>query len=163
MPGSEGIKLVIIFYFLFFAFFLLNLHFCIKSNEIQDEITRLLCSPTSKINSIILKNSNLKSDFFQKLSALTSHQSKFVPKIRNTNFIKHINLSRNSIEDKGAAALATILKEFQLSQFNYLSLSKCSINSKGVNTLATGLRDCLNTLSVLDLSSNNLKDDPVVS
>jgi hypothetical protein len=86
-------------------------------------------------------------------------------KSKTTNYIKHINLSRNSIEDKGASFLANIFKEFSpniFAQLNYLSLSKCSINSKGANLLAISLKDYLNTLNVLDLSSNNLKDDPTV-
>ena len=81
---------------------------------------------------------------------------------KTINYIKHLNLSRNSIEDKGASLLANIFKEFSqttFSQFNYLSLSKCSINSKGANSVANSLKDYLNTLNVLDLSSNNLKDD----
>ncbi len=109
-----------------------------------------------------MKNAYLKSEFLQKLSSLKQTSNK----IKNTIYIKHINLSRNSIEDKGAIALANILKEMSQSillQFNYLSLSKCSLNSKGINCLAVSLKDYASSLNVLDLSSNNLKDDPVVS
>lgn len=97
-------------------------------------------------------------------------QQQFKLNNKNIIYFNRVNLSRNAIEDKGAIALGNVLKELKTSQtsqlacqqLSYLALSKCSINTKGINSLSVSLKDYTSSLNVLDLSFNNLKDDPTV-
>lgn len=135
------------------------------TNDIQDEISRVLSMPQSKLRSLSLIHCNLKSDFLQKLHQ-TLNQVKNNTKIVNLKQIfKKINLSRNSIEDRGALILSQMLKDFntvdvELRDLEYLALSKCSLYSKGINSLFSSLKDYSTSLTNLDLSYNSLKDDP---
>ncbi len=136
-----------------------------KPSELQDEIQRLISCNTNKIKSINLIHCNIKNDFLQK-QLLTIQQ------YRSTNkqykyALNQVNLSRNTIEDKGAIILSNIFKEFTTTgydvKFNSLALSRCLINSKGMNSISSVLKEnfaC--TLTHLDLSFNSLKDDPTV-
>ncbi|CAK1556172.1 unnamed protein product [Leptosia nina] len=72
-----------------------------------------------------------------------------------------IDLSQNHIEDKGAISVLTGLAN-NPDGLRHIALSQCGVTGKTVSHLATLLNDnpChLNTLSHLDLSHNNLKDD----
>jgi leucine-rich repeat-containing protein 16 len=135
------------------------------SSDIQDEINHVLSMPQSKLRSLSLVHCNLKSDFLQKLSQ-TLNQVRNNTKIINLKQIfRQINLSRNSIEDRGAQILSQILKDFnsidlELNKLEYLALSKCSLNSKGINSLCSSLKAYSTSLTHLDLSHNSLKDDP---
>ncbi|XP_063828094.1 F-actin-uncapping protein LRRC16A isoform X2 [Ostrinia nubilalis] len=72
-----------------------------------------------------------------------------------------IDFSQNHIEDKGAISVLTGLAS-NPDGLKYIALSQCGLTGKTVTYLATMLNDnpChLSTLSHLDLSHNNLKDD----
>ncbi|XP_050672069.1 F-actin-uncapping protein LRRC16A isoform X2 [Leptidea sinapis] len=72
-----------------------------------------------------------------------------------------IDLSQNHIEDKGATSVLTGLGN-NLNGLRQIALSQCGITGKTVTHLAAMLNDNpahLNTLTHLDLSHNNLKDD----
>ncbi|KAJ0178375.1 hypothetical protein K1T71_006198 [Dendrolimus kikuchii] len=72
-----------------------------------------------------------------------------------------IDFSQNHIEDKGAISILSGLAN-NPDGLRHIALSQCGITGKTVTHLATMLNDnpChLSTLSHLDLSHNNLKDD----
>ncbi|XP_060802379.1 F-actin-uncapping protein LRRC16A isoform X3 [Amyelois transitella] len=72
-----------------------------------------------------------------------------------------IDLSQNHIEDKGAISVLTGLAN-NTDGLQYIALSQCGVTGKTVTHLASMLNDNMNhlqTLSHLDLSHNNLKDD----
>ncbi|XP_038223404.1 F-actin-uncapping protein LRRC16A-like isoform X3 [Zerene cesonia] len=72
-----------------------------------------------------------------------------------------IDLSQNHIEDKGAISVLTGLAN-NPDGIRHIALSQCGLTGKTVSHLASLLNDnlChLNTLTHLDLSHNNLKDD----
>ncbi|XP_049874109.1 F-actin-uncapping protein LRRC16A isoform X3 [Pectinophora gossypiella] len=72
-----------------------------------------------------------------------------------------IDFSQNHIEDKGAISILSGLAN-NLDGLRSISLSQCGLTGKTVSHLAAMLNDnqChLSTLSHLDLSHNNLKDD----
>ncbi|RVE52984.1 hypothetical protein evm_002282 [Chilo suppressalis] len=72
-----------------------------------------------------------------------------------------IDFSQNHIEDKGAMSVLSGLAN-NPDGLRYIALSQCGLTGKTVTHLATMLNDnpChLSTLSHLDLSHNNLKDD----
>ena len=129
----------------------------------QEELCKVLASPTCNIKNISLLQGSLKSDFLQRLQAvLQSNKSNKSMQPRLTEF-NSINLSRNQIEDKGLIYLANIFKEFpKLCNLTDLCLSKCSIGSKSLNTLLTS-SNLGSTLKHLDLSYNSLKDEPTVT
>lgn len=95
----------------------------------------------------------LRSDFIHKLA---------VSVISNSNpALRSINLSHNMIEDKGAGHLAGPIAKISKGLSN-ISLSHCGLTSKGVNQIAHSLslnQNVSNSLTYLDLSGNNLKDD----
>nr|XP_026486779.1 F-actin-uncapping protein LRRC16A-like [Vanessa tameamea] len=71
------------------------------------------------------------------------------------------DLSQNHIEDKGAISMLTGLGN-NPDGLRYIALSQCGLTGKTVSHLAVMLNDSpchLSTLSHLDLSHNNLKDD----
>ncbi|XP_050351843.1 F-actin-uncapping protein LRRC16A isoform X2 [Nymphalis io] len=72
-----------------------------------------------------------------------------------------VDLSQNHIEDKGAISMLTGLGN-NPDGLRYIALSQCGLTGKTVSHLAVMLNDSpchLSTLSHLDLSHNNLKDD----
>ncbi|KAG7296191.1 hypothetical protein JYU34_021292 [Plutella xylostella] len=72
-----------------------------------------------------------------------------------------LDLSQNHVEDKGAISILSGLAQ-NPDGLRSISLSQCGVTGKTVSHLATILNDnvChLSTLSHLDLSHNNLKDD----
>lgn len=136
------------------------------SNEMQEELCRLLSLPQNNLTNITLIQSNLKYDFFQKLcSSFQSHKSLSSSSTNKPASFKLINLSRNSIEDKGVISLANLFKEMPhlCTDLSNLILSKCSISSKSVNVLFSNFSQSASSLTTLDLSNNFLKDEPVVS
>jgi hypothetical protein len=130
----------------------------------QDELVKVLAVPVCKIQNLSITQANLKHDFVQRL--LNAFQTvKTIKKYNSeTNaFIgfKQINLSRNTLEDKGVVLLTNLFKEIpKLCQLTSLILSKCTLTSKSVNTLFTSISWLKNTLTCLDLSYNNLKEEP---
>ncbi|XP_068618257.1 F-actin-uncapping protein LRRC16A isoform X4 [Battus philenor] len=72
-----------------------------------------------------------------------------------------IDFSQNHIEDKGAISILTGLGN-NPEGLRHIALSQCGLTGKTVTHLAAMLNDSpvhLSTLSHLDLSNNNLKDD----
>lgn len=141
------------------------------SGEMQDELARVIALPMCNIQNLTLLQTHLKPDFLQKiLGAFQASKSfKQYSLISSTNGkttnsftkFKSINLSRNSIEDKGLNSLSSLLREFPiLCNLNSLVLSRCYLTTRGINTLFSSV-NVNSTLKHLDLSYNNLKEEPV--
>ena len=141
----------------------------------QEELIKVLSSTTSSNNlkKFSLIQANLKCDFFSKLNqnlasvskqAITNKQQ---PKqIFVVSFMKSINFSRNQIEDRGISLFINCLLSQQqtisnTSNLKEIYLSKCSLTSKSINQMFT-IINFTSSLTILDLSYNNLKEDPVV-
>ncbi|XP_053606598.1 F-actin-uncapping protein LRRC16A isoform X2 [Plodia interpunctella] len=80
---------------------------------------------------------------------------------RRVSRMHTVDLSQNHIEDKGAISVLTGLAS-NPNGLQYLAMSQCGVTGKTVTHLASMLNDNMNhlsTLSHLDLSQNNLKDD----
>uniref|UniRef100_A0A3B5MWB9 CARMIL C-terminal domain-containing protein n=1 Tax=Xiphophorus couchianus TaxID=32473 RepID=A0A3B5MWB9_9TELE len=122
------------------------------STDVCDQILRVVAR-SSRLEELVLDNAGLKSDFAQKLAGALSH---------NPSCTLHtLNLSNNSLEDKGVYALSSQLAKLPMGLKN-LNLSKTSMSPKGVNSLCQAL--CANpiiasTLTHLDLSGNSLRGD----
>uniref|UniRef100_A0A3B3TIQ1 Capping protein regulator and myosin 1 linker 1 n=1 Tax=Poecilia latipinna TaxID=48699 RepID=A0A3B3TIQ1_9TELE len=120
--------------------------------DVCDQILRVVAR-SSRLEELVLDNAGLKSDFAQKLAGALSH---------NPSCTLHtLNLSNNSLEDKGVYALSSQLAKLPMGLKN-LNLSKTSMSPKGVNSLCQAL--CANpiiasTLTHLDLSGNSLRGD----
>lgn len=143
------------------------------TSEMQDELARVLALPMCNIQNLSLNQTHLKAEFLQRIlnSFQASKSFKQYSLITSTNgkpansftSFKSINLTRNSIEDKGLNSLTNLFKEFPiLCNLNTLVLSKCSISSKSLNVFFASV-PLNNKLKVLDLSYNNLKEEPIVS
>lgn len=131
----------------------------------QEELIKVLSVPTCNLKKLCLIQSNIKFDFLNKL--LNSIQlNKSGKTISNALTNLHlINLSRNPIEDRGLNAFSNLFKDNHTSSSHSnlidISLSKCSITSKSVNNLFNSIN--LYLLQNLDLSFNNLKEEPLVN
>jgi hypothetical protein len=138
----------------------------------QEELIKVLSLPMCNIQHITLSQANLKADFLQRLlsSFQASKPFKQYSLISSTNgkttnsftSFKSVNLSRNSIEDKGLTYLAHLFKEFPiLSNLSTIVLTRCGLSTKSINLLFASIPS--NTLLThLDFSFNNLKEEPVV-
>lgn len=132
-----------------------------KTNEMQEELIKVLTVPVCKIQNLTLISTHLKHDFVQRL--LQAYQSSKSNKRPSLSEFKSINLSRNtSLEDKGVIYLANIFKEFsKLCNLSNLVLSRCNITSKSLNAFFSSAPLLSSTLTSLDLSFNSLKEEPV--
>ncbi|XP_058466443.1 F-actin-uncapping protein LRRC16A isoform X2 [Malaya genurostris] len=109
----------------------------------------------------------LRYDFIHKLA---------VAVISNSNpALRSIDLSHNVIEDKGATYFSALVRHLQRGAghlagpiakiskgVSRLALSHCGLTSKGVNQITHSMslnQNISNSLTYLDLSGNNLKDD----
>ncbi|KAG7466520.1 F-actin-uncapping LRRC16A-like isoform X1 [Solea senegalensis] len=122
------------------------------STDVCEQILRVLAR-SSRLEELVLDNTGLKSDFAQKLAVALSQNP--------ASTLHTLNLSNNSLEDKGAAALSAQLSKLPMG-LKHLNLSKTSMSPKGVNLLCQSL--CANpavasTLTHLDLSGNSLRGD----
>ncbi|XP_042291207.1 F-actin-uncapping protein LRRC16A isoform X1 [Thunnus maccoyii] len=120
--------------------------------DVCDQILRVVAR-SSRLEELVLDNTALKSDFAQKLAGALSHNP--------ASTLHTLNLSNNSLEDKGASALSAQLAKLPMG-LKHLNLSRTSMSPKGVNSLCQAL--CANpaissTLTHLDLSGNSLKGD----
>lgn len=134
--------------------------FIIKTNEMQEELIKVLTFRNCNIKNVSLIHSNLKFDFFNKMQTYLSNGKK-----NNRHFLSNlnaINLSRNSIEDRGFNLFINLCKEHtsHMSNLKKIVLSKCSLSSKSVNFLFASIN--LTTLTHLDLSHNHLSVEPTV-
>uniref|UniRef100_A0A3B4YAV0 Capping protein regulator and myosin 1 linker 1 n=1 Tax=Seriola lalandi dorsalis TaxID=1841481 RepID=A0A3B4YAV0_SERLL len=122
------------------------------STDVCDQILRVVAR-SSRLEELVLENAGLKSDFAQKLASTLSQNP--------ASTLHTLNLSNNSLEDKGAAALSAQLTKLPMG-LKHLNLCRTSMSPKGVNSLCHAL--CANpavasTLTHLDLSGNSLRGD----
>ncbi|KAM7384850.1 hypothetical protein PAMA_011960 [Pampus argenteus] len=120
--------------------------------DVCDQILRVV-SRSSRLEELVLDNTGLRSDFAQKLANALSHNP--------ASTLHTLNLSNNSLEDKGVSALSAQLSKLPMG-LKHLNLSRTSMSPKGVNSLCQAL--CANpavssTLTHLDLSGNSLRGD----
>ncbi|XP_059224690.1 F-actin-uncapping protein LRRC16A isoform X2 [Stomoxys calcitrans] len=122
------------------------------SNETLERILHVL-KRSMWLEELHLEALGLRSDFLHKLA---------VSVITNNNpAIRTIDLSHNLIEDKGAIHLAGPIAKVSKGLCK-LALAHCGLTSKGVNQMSHSLslnQSISNSLTHLDLSGNNLKDD----
>ncbi|MED6245090.1 hypothetical protein ATANTOWER_031224, partial [Ataeniobius toweri] len=122
------------------------------STDVCEQIFRVVAR-SSRLEELVLDNAGLKCDFAQKLAGALS---------QNPSCMLHtLNLSNNSLEDKGVYALSAQLAKLPMG-LKHLNLSKTSMSPKGVNSLCQAL--CANpvvasTLTHFDLSGNSLRGD----
>ncbi|KAE8282554.1 F-actin-uncapping protein LRRC16A [Larimichthys crocea] len=122
------------------------------STDVCDQILRVVAR-SSRLEELVLDNAALKSDFAQKLAGALSHNP--------ASTLHTLNLSNNSLEDKGVSALSAQLAKLPMG-LKHLNLSRTSMSPKGVNSLCQAL--CANpavasALTHLDLSGNSLRGD----
>ncbi|KAM4553052.1 capping protein, Arp2/3 and myosin-I linker protein 2 isoform 2-T2 [Fundulus diaphanus] len=117
------------------------------SVDIQQQMTFLL-SKSSSLEEISLEDCGLKVDFAVKMAAaLQEHTS---------SPLRAINLSGNSVEDKGIIALSQEIQHLN-EGLGFLSLSRVSMSAKGLGCLGQALSSCQQfstSLTHLDLSCN---------
>lgn len=122
------------------------------SSDTLDRILHVL-KRSMWLEELHLESLGLKADFIHKLA---------VSVISNNNpALKTIDLKHNLIEDKGAVHLAGPIAKITKGLCK-LSLAHCGLTSKGVNQIAHSLslnQSISSSLTYLDLSGNNLKDD----
>ncbi|XP_019206389.1 F-actin-uncapping protein LRRC16A isoform X1 [Oreochromis niloticus] len=120
--------------------------------DVYDQILRVVAR-SSRLEELVLDNAGLKSDFAQKLAGALAHNP--------ASTLQTLNLSNNSLEDKGVAALSAQFAKLPMG-LKHVNLSRTSMSPKGVNSLCQAL--CANpivasTLTHLDLSGNSLRGD----
>ncbi|XP_023204840.1 capping protein, Arp2/3 and myosin-I linker protein 2-like isoform X1 [Xiphophorus maculatus] len=117
------------------------------SADIQQQLTFLL-SKSSSLEELSLEDCGLKVDFAMKMAAaLQEHTS---------SALKALNLSGNSIEDKGVIALSQEIKHLN-EGLRFLSLSRVSMSAKGLGCLGQVLSSCQQfstSLTHLNLAGN---------
>uniref|UniRef100_A0AAQ4Q4T9 F-actin-uncapping protein LRRC16A n=1 Tax=Gasterosteus aculeatus aculeatus TaxID=481459 RepID=A0AAQ4Q4T9_GASAC len=122
------------------------------STDICEQILRVV-SRSSRLEELLLDNTGLKSDFAQKLAGALSYNP--------ASTLQTLNLSNNSLEDKGVSALSAQLAKLPMG-LKHLNLSRTSMSPKGVNSLCQALganASVAATLAHLDLSGNSLRGD----
>uniref|UniRef100_A0A3P8SR43 CARMIL C-terminal domain-containing protein n=1 Tax=Amphiprion percula TaxID=161767 RepID=A0A3P8SR43_AMPPE len=122
------------------------------STDVCDQIFKVVAR-SNRLEELVLDNAGLRSDFAQKLASALSHNP--------ASTLHTLNLSNNSLEDKGVSALSAQLAKLPMG-LKHLNLSRTSMSPKGVNSLCQAL--CANpvvasTLTHLDLSGNSLRGD----
>ncbi|XP_033980775.1 F-actin-uncapping protein LRRC16A-like isoform X1 [Trematomus bernacchii] len=122
------------------------------STDICEQILRVVAR-SSRLEELVLENTGLRSDFAQKLASALSHNP--------ASTLQTLNLSNNSLEDKGVAALSAQIAKLPMG-LKHLNLSRTSMSHKGVSSLCQAL--CANpavsaALTHLDLSGNSLRGD----
>uniref|UniRef100_A0A674AFT6 Capping protein regulator and myosin 1 linker 1 n=1 Tax=Salmo trutta TaxID=8032 RepID=A0A674AFT6_SALTR len=122
------------------------------STDVCEQILRVVAR-SSRLEELVLENAGLRSDFAQKLAnALTCNPA---------SALHTLNLTNNSLEDKGVSALSAQLAKLPMG-LKHLNLSKTSVSQKGVNSLAQALSAnpaVPTTLTHLDLCGNSLRGD----
>ncbi|XP_062343098.1 F-actin-uncapping protein LRRC16A-like [Osmerus eperlanus] len=120
--------------------------------DVCEQILRVVAR-SARLEELVLENAGLKSDFGQKLASALCHNP--------ASSLNTLNLTSNSLEDKGVSALSAQLAKLPMG-LKHLNLSRNSMSPKGANCLALAL--CANpvvptTLKHLDLSGNSLRGD----
>jgi hypothetical protein len=132
----------------------LNLSNIKMTAEVTNEVLKVMKS-NSAIREVILCNTGINRDFMQKFAASLSANPR--------SELTCLNLSENSIEDKGLQHLLPVIGKLSRS-LCHLNLSRTGITPKGVNELAkvfVSNAAFAETLKVLDISENNLKNDEI--
>ncbi|XP_054461624.1 F-actin-uncapping protein LRRC16A [Anoplopoma fimbria] len=122
------------------------------STDICEQILRVLAR-SGRLEELVLDNTGLRSDFAQKLASALSYNP--------ASTLHTLNLSNNSLEDKGISALSAQLAKLPMG-LKHLNLSRTSIYPKGVNILCQALGanpTVASALTHLDLSGNSLRGD----
>ncbi|XP_077363750.1 F-actin-uncapping protein LRRC16A-like isoform X3 [Festucalex cinctus] len=125
---------------------------CKLSADVCEQILRVVSRSTC-LEELVLDNVGLRSDFAHKLALALSHNP--------ASSLHTLNLSNNSLEDKGMCALGAQLGKLAMG-LKDVNLSRTSLSPKGVNFLCQAL--CANpsmaaTLTHLQLAGNSLKGD----
>ncbi|CAH2244498.1 jg17972 [Pararge aegeria aegeria] len=122
--------------------------------EAWEAVARLLRSAAPPPRQLSWRAATLRHDHAAKLGHA-------LVRARHPPAMHTIDLSQNHIEDKGAMSILTGLGN-NPDGLRHIALSQCGLTGKTVSHLAVMLNDSpchLSTLSHLDLSHNNLKDD----
>ncbi|XP_045078031.1 F-actin-uncapping protein LRRC16A-like isoform X2 [Coregonus clupeaformis] len=122
------------------------------STDVCEQILRVVAR-SSRLEELVLENAGLRSDFAQKLANALAYNPASV--------LHTLNLTNNSLEDKGLSALSAQLAKLPMG-LKHLNLSKTSISQKGVNSLAQALSAnpvVPTTITHLDLCGNSLRGD----
>ncbi|KAM9824007.1 F-actin-uncapping protein LRRC16A [Neosynchiropus ocellatus] len=122
------------------------------SSDVCDQILRVVAR-SSRLEELVLDNTGLRSDFAQKLAVALSHNP--------ASSLHTLNLSNNSLEDKGVCVLSSQLSKLPMG-LKQLNMSRTLMSAKGVNSVcqSLGANPALATsLTHLDLSGNSLRGD----
>uniref|UniRef100_A0AAQ5YHS9 CARMIL C-terminal domain-containing protein n=1 Tax=Amphiprion ocellaris TaxID=80972 RepID=A0AAQ5YHS9_AMPOC len=111
------------------------------STDVCDQIFKVVAR-SNRLEELVLDNAGLRSDFAQKLASALSHNP--------ASTLHTLNLSNNSLEDKGVSALSAQLAKLPMG-LKHLNLSRTSMSPKGEIVAST--------LTHLDLSGNSLRGD----
>ncbi|XP_051925777.1 F-actin-uncapping protein LRRC16A-like isoform X2 [Hippocampus zosterae] len=125
---------------------------CKLSADVCEQILRVM-SRSSCLEELVLDNVGLRSDFAHKLSLALSHNP--------ASALHTLNLSNNSLDDKGMWALGAQLGKLATG-LKKVNLSRTSLSPKGVNLLAQALLAnpaMAATLTHLHLAGNSLRGD----
>ncbi|XP_049607675.1 F-actin-uncapping protein LRRC16A isoform X2 [Syngnathus scovelli] len=122
------------------------------SADVCEQILHVI-SQSSCLEELVLDNVGLRSDFAHKLSLALAHNP--------ASTLHTLNLSNNSLDDKGMCALGAQLGKLAMG-LKRVNLSKTSLSPKGVNLLCQAL--CRNpsvaaSLTHLQLTGNSLRGD----
>uniref|UniRef100_A0A6Q2WX94 CARMIL C-terminal domain-containing protein n=1 Tax=Esox lucius TaxID=8010 RepID=A0A6Q2WX94_ESOLU len=116
--------------------------------DVCEQILRVVACST-RLEELVLENAGLRSDFAQKLANTLAQNP--------ATALHTLNLTNNTLEDKGVSALSTQLAKLPLG-LKHLNLSKTSMSQKGiVNSYANPA--ILTTLTHLDLCGNSLRGE----
>ncbi|KAF0314713.1 F-actin-uncapping protein LRRC16A [Amphibalanus amphitrite] len=122
------------------------------SHEAAERLLHVLKKSVS-LEEVYLDNTGLKADYASKLSmALLANSS---------SLLTVLDVSHNPIEDKGASHLTGPVGR-AAKGLRQLAFSHCGLTAKGVNHLCHALslnRTMATTLTTLDLSGNNMKEE----
>uniref|UniRef100_H3CII7 Capping protein regulator and myosin 1 linker 1 n=1 Tax=Tetraodon nigroviridis TaxID=99883 RepID=H3CII7_TETNG len=126
------------------------------STDVCEHLLRVVAR-SSRLEELVLENAGLRSDFPQKLAVALSHNP--------ASTLHSLNLSNNSLEDKGVLALSAQLAKLPMG-LKLLNLSRTSTSPKGgpagVNSLCQALGSnpaVATSLKHLDLSGNSMRGD----
>lgn len=124
------------------------------TGEAWEALARVIRCASPAPRDIRWRSAGLRTEHAQKLGQA-------LQKARRMPLMHTIDFSQNNVEDKGAMSILSGLAANK-DGLRHITLSQCGITGKTALYLATILNDNpnnLTTLTHLDLSNNNLKDD----